>query len=241
MQKSKIKRDLPPSGRRLPFVMMSMLIAVFAILMESGFSATKPYSYLTRQQVEIAVFVMRLFPTLLQVVLIERLLKCSMRGWLVSTAIAAFVTLIILGTAMNWSDNLGIIQLVGTLTVFAPVMVFQTFWLWRRFYKAWYWPLIIVLAQYIVPSILVSFGRSSTIGSIFTVLPLMIAAVEASVLYHILSHPKDTEKAKVDAAAHHDAHANHLEQFERLERLQKREHETPLWDDSDHPALQSEA
>jgi len=69
---------------------------------------------------------------------------------------------------------------------------------------------------------------------LLTVLEILI---EGTVMHTLLSHPKDTEKAKSDHAADEHSNVHH----ERLERLQERERSNPLWDTGDEQTLQSEA
>ena len=61
--------------------------------------------------------------------------------------------------------------------------------------------------------------------------------IEGAVMHTLLSHPKDTEKAKIDQAADEQSNAHH----ERLERLQERDTSNSLWDVGDEQTLQSEA
>jgi hypothetical protein len=238
MQKTKIKHDAPLSGRRAPFVVMSVVIAIIGMAIQSAFLATNPHRYLPFQQVQIAVFTIGLFPVLLQVLLIERFLKRSMRGWLVSTTIGTLITLLLLSTFTNWSDDSDTIQIVGFVTSFGPTIALQTFWLWRRFKKAWLWPLFIIFVEYNATGFLIRFGVNSVTQTIFGVLPIVTAAVQALILYYLLSHPRDTQKAKVDFATSHQS-----DEHERLEHLQdheRKQHKT-LWDSADEQALQSEA
>lgn len=237
MQKTKAKRDILPSRRRLPFVVMSVVIAIISMLIEAAFAGTNPLTYLTFQQVQIAVFSLRLIPVLLQVVLIERFLKQSMRGWLVYTAIGTLITLILLSRTSGYPQQIEMIILVGFLTVFGPMTILQTIWLSRRYNRAVLWPIFILLSAYIAPKFLRDMSASGVMYN--TIFPLIAAAVQAFVFYSLLSHPRDTEKAKIDHATDHDASQQH----DHLERLQDREREqrNPLWNTGDEQALQSEA
>lgn len=236
MQEPKSKRNSRLSGRILPYAAMSILISIIGVMTESAFSATKPFNYLTYYQVSIAVFLLRLVPALLQVFLIERFLKQSIRGWFASTALGTLISLLILGTITSWPSNLEIIQITGLLTVYGPQMVLQGLWLQRRVKKAWLWPLSIIFAQYMLPSVFMRFDNLLVISTLFAVHPVVAALIQAMTLYFLLSHPRETEKAKIDHSADTRADEN-----ARIERLQEVDHSTPLWNSGDEQALQSEA
>jgi hypothetical protein len=234
MQKSKLKRGTRLSGRKWPFIVMSVPIFMLGNVIEAAFVSTQPMQYLSFDQVQIAVLALRLIPTLLQVLLIERFLKQSMRGWLVTTTIGTFITLFILTQSSSFPQQIEMVILVGFLTVFGPRTILQTLWLWRRFKQAWLWPIFMLLSGYVVPEAL---RVMSAHGNLFSIYGLVLAVIEALLLYHLLSHPKDAEKSKIDQAADEHSNAHH----ERLERLQERDTSNPLWDIGDDQTLQSEA
>jgi hypothetical protein len=57
----------------------------------------------------------------------------------------------------------------------------------------------------------------------------------AGIMCFLWSHPRNTEKAKVDFAA--DEHTEET----RIERLQELDSNNPLWEVGDYPTLRSEA
>jgi hypothetical protein len=252
MRKTKSKRGVFWKDQMLPFVIVwTMSIGIIGIVSRLWQSIPLPFLYNEPEaRVTLSLLTSVIGTGLAQVFLVERLLKKSMRGWMLYTLPSILVTLTVnrfLDTAL-WRIEINAYLypyigfwgylLLSTLGLNAPTSLLQALWLRKRVKHAWLWPLLtipLLLAFTAIP-----YGESNyQLLKLITL--LSVGVIQAGLMHYLWSHPRDTEKAKVDAAAHHDAHANHLEQFERLERLQEREHETPLCDDSDHQTLQSKA
>src|SRR4051812_3426469 len=95
MPKTKVKRASLGKDSRWCFVALWTLMFVIGGLVLRAFRLTEPDEYLTSQQVMIASYLLGLTPTLLRVVMIERVFKRSMRGWLVFTMVGTLITFLI--------------------------------------------------------------------------------------------------------------------------------------------------
>jgi hypothetical protein len=236
MRKTKAKRDSQSIGTRIPFIALWVLFYFVGMFINQAFHLTHPTEYLTIDQVNIVSISLGLIPVLLQVLMIERLYKRSMRGWLAVTILGTFITLLINPWAWPMTGNSDVRFFLNVAAVIVPPLLFQTIWLWRNVKSAWIWPTLIAARWLFWIAINRFFPAvsESPLAWVLTILELMI---EAAVLHALLMHPKDTEKAKVDFATDDQSITDH----ERLERLQEREHSRPLWKGDDHQPLQKEA
>ena len=118
------------------------------------------------------------------------------------------------------------------MPLLASTAIFQTIWLWRRSNKAWLWPLLSGNSAFALYVLLPISLRSRALN---LSMPIALALLSGFVMHYILTHAKDTEKAKIvfDADDQSDD--------DRAERLQERDTRNPLWDVGDDQALQRDA
>jgi hypothetical protein len=242
VQKIKEKRSQHLLVRRLPFAIVWALSGMMIGTIANIFMATELARNLTIQQaVMTGVLWSSIVGGLVYIVLIERLLKHSMRGWLVyslmGSAITLFFSNILTSRPIAEPDIFLILMAIVHLV---PPLLLQTLWLRQRVQKAWLWMMTVLMTATVsnmVYTALPELGRSP-VSPLGLVLGLIFGLITGSVMHYLWSHPKDTEKAKVDFATDDNTNRDH----ERLARLQDREHEhhNPLWDVGDDQALQSE-
>lgn len=234
MEKTKAKRGTHWLARRLPFALLWAFSAAIMSALSNAFTATRFFNSLTMHQMALfLVLWVDIAGGLVQVQLIERLVKRSMRGWLVYTLIGNFITLffanlIITSTTIPYDTMHALIPLV----YLAPPLLLQTVWLWRRVYTPWLWASAAVIMSLGFNALYVFLPRLA-VSLISQVLGLISGLIMGVIMHYLWAHPKDTEKAKIDFASDKDE--------ERIERLQKREQANPLWNMGDEQAMQSEA
>jgi hypothetical protein len=236
MQKTKAKRSSHWLIRWLPFAILWAISGVIMSAISNAFTETSLFNSFTYQQMgTFLVLWVDIAGGMIQLQLVERLLKRSMRGWLFFTLVGNLITLFLANqiyiniAVIPASTMKGLIPLV----YLAPPLILQTIWLARRVQKPWLWGTSTVLMS-------LGFNRLYEVSPrlayspVATILSLLSGFIVASVMYTLWAHPKDTEKAKVDFAV--DSQAD-----ERLARLQERDRSKPLWEEGDHPTLQSES
>jgi drug/metabolite transporter (DMT)-like permease len=241
VQKTKEKRSSHNLARRLPFVIVWALSGMMVGTVANIFMATELARNLTIQQaVMTGVLWSSIVGGLVYIVLIERLLKHSMRGWLVYSLIGSAITLffsnILTSRPIAEPDIFLVLMAIVHLV---PPLLLQTLWLRQRVQKAGLWMMTVLMTatvSNIFYTALPELGRSP-ISPPALVLGLIFGLITGSVMHYLWSHPKADEKAKVDFATDEDSNRN----YERLARLQERDRSNPLWEISDDQALQSEA
>lgn len=167
------------------------------------------------------LFLLMSLPAVLQVQLIERVFKRSMQGWMKYHLVAASLTTIALLT------NAGTWWILDHLLFNMPVYLVmstlaQTLWFWGRMRFAWLW-LPISLFVGLAPGF--AFQTSPTTGILTVFFLLFHSLVQGRLMYFLLRHPKETEKAKNDFDTE-------IEDDARLQRLQEGNESSDLEDDS---------
>ena len=237
MQKPKAKRT-HWLARRLPFAVLWALAGIVVATLTNAFLATRPSEYLTPQQITFLISLWNVVAVaLIRIQLVERLLKRSMRGWLVYTLIATTISLFGLNLIVGQrTTDSQLTRLLGSFMYLLPNLILQTVWFWPRVHKAWLLPLISIIFALGFHG-LYSASPASIESPWVQGLGVLSSVIMGAVIHYLWSHPKDAEKTKVDFAADEDSDSDN----ERLSRLQEQERHTPLWDIGDDQALQSEA
>lgn len=241
MGKTKAKRDIQIHIQILPFAIIWALSTVITGYIASTFMRIFLYPLLTSELAGAASnFVPILVTGMVQVVLVERLLKRSMGKWMLYTTVSGLATLFLIhgvARSMIYSQNFNsdFYMLVNLIAYYVPASILQYVWLRRRVNRAWLWPFASIL--FTLAFSLRGLLSSDYTSSFFTAMVqfLSYSIIQASLMYSLWQHPKDTEKAKIDFAA--DDQSDEM----RLTRLQEQERHNPLWDLGNNQALQSEA
>lgn len=142
----------------------------------------------------IAIAFISLVPALIQVQLVERLLKHRMRGWMLYALAGTLLTLITFTDSSPGSSRFALTM----MSLFLPVALAQAVWLWRRVHAAWLWPLATVAAGLAFSVPLRSAEDSSTV--IFILSGLLYGLVQGGIMRYLWLQPRETEKAKIQAA-----------------------------------------
>jgi hypothetical protein len=250
----KIKRDPNKPSGRIRFVAMwtlgmllaqvisSLLVAVLTRAV-SLFDVTSLFILASGLVLPIRAFI--------QMQIVERLLKRSMRGWTLYT-ITGFVTTLVVYFMLRvippleesfWNSFQGNGRIYGlllqsTLLSGLPTLAFQTFWLRRHVKQAWLWMLVGVSLM------MVSAGQqlaivtlrvdSQSISNVTQILLTLIYwIVPGLAMYHMMTHPREAEKAKTEAAE------DDMISQERLQRLQEAGETADSWAYADDAARQS--
>lgn len=173
-----------------------------------------------------------------QVQVVERLLKRSMRGWTLYT-IAGLVTSwtlyaffrlpFFLEPLTAWYGQWGFYAstILNVFISTVPTALFQTLWL-RRYTQdprdAWVWPLVIIiisavsqgLQMYVISN---GYTLSSNVLPLMNLFTLLLYGVTTGLIMHtLISHPKAAQKAKTGLSAEDD-----LAYPSRVTRLQEAE------------------
>jgi hypothetical protein len=246
MQKTKRSRW---RTQMLPFVLVWGISIAIASLASGQLMRIFLFPLLTPEGAGIASnFIPVILTGVIQVFLVERLLKRSMRGWMLFTAVSGLVTLFLIhvvaksylstqGPYSNFSIDL--FMLVNYIAFYAPAPVIQFFWLRPRVKQAWLWPVsgILLMVMFSLRGFLSRDYSSEFLEAMVRFLSYSV--IQASLMHYLWSRPRDAEKARVNFATSEQSSAD----LERMERLQTAEHErsNPLWGTSDEQALQSEA
>jgi hypothetical protein len=181
-----------------------------------------------------------------QVQLVERLLKRSMRGWMLFT-IAGLVTTWALTfffqqpfvfespILLSFYEQIGVYTstILNVFISTVPTALFQAIWLRRQVRdtrEAWLWPLLLItlsaitqgLQMYIISNRPYDTDNTATILNIMSLVMTLIYGVSTGLVMHsLISHPRETQKAKVD-----DVDTN-LVYSSRTARLQESEQTVP--------------
>ena len=220
MNKQKRKNDTLVQRRTLSFIALSVLSYAIAwsgtsILINLLFRLL----HLSMKKTHALGFtISTLFIAIVQIYLVERLFKNSMRRWLWYTMIGILITLPLYRNDPEWPTTMTIF-----LSPLFPVTLAQTVWLWRRVRRAWLWPLASIAGKVLA---IISLYFTPLIGSRFDssgahlLMSLPYGLVQGLMLHYLWSHPKQTEKAKVDFDMADQSNREH----DRIERLQTSEH-----------------
>jgi hypothetical protein len=242
----KLKRDVQGQIGLFPFVAI-WTIGIVIIQTIAGVVSTWLFSLMDGSVMERLnpLILINSLDTLLiaflQVQLVERLLKRSMRGWTLFT-IASLVTswalyilfqqpFIIESPFLLWVYGLlgaYTSTVVGVLTFALPIALFQTLWLRRHVrdtHDAWIWPITTIVigavSQGLQMYILSNPQYSRDIMPIVNLVMLLIYGVSTGLIMRsLITHPKEMQKAKVD-----DVDSN-LVYSSREARLQDTSNET---------------
>lgn len=241
MRKTKAKRESFWRKQMLPFVVVWTIGAVLVKIMSS--TLVNFLSSMTQQSYpEVSTLTSVIGIGLLQVFLVERLLKKSMRGWMLYTALSALAILILnevflqlfFGPTLFLRTILDNYQPLSSFALNVPTALLQAFWLRQRVHRAWLWPLLTI--PLLVISTEIQYGQQNY-GLLKMILFLSVGVVQAALMHYFWQHPKQTENTHIDFAEDDESSHEPL----RLERLQERDQQTPLWDVDDDQVLQSEA
>lgn len=235
IQKTKEKRGVSSwLHRRIPFALlwalaMAIIAALSRTITDSAFFKSLSY----QQMAIVLVLWTDIVGGMLQVQLIERFLKRSMRGWLVVTLVGNLITLFVANLiTTNRAIPANVVSGLIPIVYLVPPLLLQTIWLARRVEKPWLWG---------ASTFILSIGFNKlyermpylNYSPIAPVLGFLSAFIVGIIMHYLWSHPRDSEKAKHDLTADGQS-----DEFARLERLQELENSSPLWEAGDHPTLQ---
>lgn len=193
----------------------------------------------TDQTLLLSRLISLLIPALLQVQLVERLLKRPMRGWMLYTLPGILITILLMELVRFFLPapvaRFDPYLLLSTLAFIVPAPVLQGLWLRQRVHKAWLWPTAALLTA-LVFSAFPSDGSNPHL--LWLILTLLYGVIQGTVMHALWQHPKDIEKAKVDFDVADDTAADQ----HRIERLQTSEHlRTSPWPYADEAASQQKS
>jgi hypothetical protein len=238
MPKTKAKQSPVGQSRRFVYVLVWAVGA--AVMGWLTYALTPALSYLqdqSRWTFEQFSLVSLLVGTLLvwsiPVLATERLLKRSMRNWLVYTLLGT-LTLMLWSDLFPWNSRLPLVTFLSSLAHLS-VPVFQMAWLWRRVNKAWLWPVSHILMGQVMRLFPPFAGPLSSPLAIVAALPQML--VYASVMCYLWTQAKEPEKAKVNVASAKSTQSDES----RIQRLQEADEHFPPWDYGEINALHNEA
>ena len=196
MRKEKSKNDMFWQAGTLPFVALwagsyaAVWMALWAVLEANVIRG------LSNEQTNIfAISFITLGAALLQVQVVERLLKHSMRGWMLYTIVGTLLTFLTFHD-LSGSDAR---MILTKLSLLVPAPLIQTVWLWRRVKAACLWPLASVAAAmvFVLPLRSEYSGSSQTL---LVIAALLYGLIQGGVMRYLWLQPKETvtEKAKFD-------------------------------------------
>lgn len=210
MRKTKAKRDSFWQAGTLPFIGLwactygaAWGTAIFLFEIDAFARALS-----SMQTNIVGISTVLLVASLLQVQVVERLLKHSMRGWMLYTLIGTIITYF---TFTNVSGGAMWPTMLTVMSLLLPAPLVQTVWLWKRVHGAWLWPLASLVACIVFALPL----RGSTPQHILIWAALLHGLIQGGVIRHLWTQEKMTEKAKIDFATDDDK--------ERMQRLQESE------------------
>ena len=214
MDEEKRKNDAPQQFTRSPFVAWwagsgAGLWMVLSIVLEN-----RAFSW-NILSVPISIFIiigMTFITTMLQRHVVERFLRWPLNGWDRFSTLGSVLSIFVF--SITQSNNL----LTSSLALILPVVLFQTIWLWRHVKLAWVWPLtsLITVWLFVLPIYKAErWWGSGTISFIVLFLGLIHGALQAVIMRHLWTQPKDTEKPKPDVVTEEKP------DLERIQRLQE--------------------
>lgn len=234
MRKEKLKNDSSWRAGMLPFVGLwasTYAIAWFGVLY--FIELLDDLGDFSRQEIDnFAIAFIMIVASLLQVQVVERLLKKSMRGWMLVTLLGTLITFFTFrDSSLSGSDQLT--MLITSLSLLVPVPLVQTAWLWRRVKSAWLWPLASLMAAiaFIVP-----LRSGSGAGELVLFSAALYGLIQGGIMRYLWTQEKEDEKAKVDFDI--DQHASH---DERASRVQEVGAPPVTWHTRDEAAAQHKA
>lgn len=205
MRKAKAK-NASPLYERLPAPLgLSLFIGLWAGSYIASWGLTinlleriDQAARLTQDQVNIvAISMVLLIAASLQVLVVERLLKRSMRGWMMVSIVGTFVTY------FTFKTNVPNDQIILTvLSLLLPVPFFQALWLHRRVQAAWLWVLasLVACAVFALP---LKPGNGSS-DMVFMWSCLLYGLIQGGIMRFLWLQPRPMEKAKVQFDAQGD-------------------------------------
>jgi hypothetical protein len=216
----KIKRDLW-TNRLLPFALLwTISLTGIGLLTRLFLSFVLAPLLPTDQTLTLSRLLGIILPSLGQIILVERLLKRSMRGWMLYTLPGALLTLILVPAALtlpNPEGRLDLYILLSVLAYIVPTPVLQAFWLRSRVKRAWLWP----LASFLTALAFSAFPSNGTNSlGLWLILTLIYGLIQGTVMHTLWTHAKETEKVKVEF----DIDDESSRDADRIERLQTSEH-----------------
>lgn len=232
----KPKRDLRGTIELLPFVLIWTLSLAAIGLLARAFTSIILAPLPSSQTTSIALLLGIILPGLVQVQLVQRLLKRPMRGWMLYTLPGALITLLMVSAArlvIPGAERIDLYILLSVLAFIVPTPIIQAFWLRQYVRRAWLWPLTAILTS-LAFAAFPSDGTNSHL--LWLILTLIYGLIQGSSMHTMWSQTSDVEKVKLDFDS--DAQSD-LEQT-RIERLQTTEHHRALaaWIPSDEPTAE---
>jgi hypothetical protein len=231
MHKSK-RKPSPPANRFVYALLWAGCLAVAGWLLNNVSLVIMRNLRPSTEQLEIiSVLIGTLVLALVQVVVTERVLKRSMRNWLVYTFLGALCVLL-------WSDLFpwsalqtprAFLSSIGWMWI----PVFEMVWLWRRVRYAWLWPVAQVALSQVMRLLLPFSGPLHLPVIMLYSFPQQF--VLGLVMYFLWSHVKPSEKAKINAADITN------EDEARVKRLQETDRHGDLWEQDNNRALHNKA
>ena len=236
MQKTKAKRGSYRNFHLLPYAVLWAVTMSISSVIFRAFHTIDTSAFLTPQQ---ALIIMKLSGAFLvafaQAKLTERLLKRSMRGWVIFSMIGNLIVLFVVLNSSLWNPYIRESVTLRSLLLMLSVPIVQMLWLWPRVHKAWLWPAAQFFALIASDVVIRRFHLEMSFAP--WLITRLFGVMCGVLMITLWSHPREAEKAKTDHTADKQSNADH----ERLSRLQEHDRRTPLWDIGDEQALQSEA
>jgi L-lactate permease len=228
MRKTKPKNDSLWQIGTIPFVALwAATYAVAWLGIWAVFEWIESLRELSSQQTNlIGISFVSIVPAVLQVVVVERLLKKSMRGWIPASLLGTIMTALL----FNDGDGNDARMLLMIFSLFVPLALAQMVWLWRRVESAWLWLLASVVAG-IVFSLPMREADGSTLGIVMS--GLLYGIVQGVIMRYLWMRPRETAKIKHEFAE--DENSTQA----RLGRLQETDETAVSWAYADDAARQS--
>lgn len=233
----KPKRDLRGTIRLLPFVLIwTLSLAAIGLLARAFTSIVLAPLLPSLQTTSIALLLGIILPGLVQVQIVERLLKRPMRGWMLYTLPGAFITLLLVNAArivLSGAEGIDLYILLSVLAFIVPTPIIQAFWLRQHVRRAWLWPLTAILTS-LAFAAFPSNGTNSHL--LWLILTLIYGLIQSSVMHTVWIQTDDAEKVKLDFDSNEQSSLDQT----RIERLQTTEHHRALasWISSDEPTAE---
>jgi hypothetical protein len=209
-------------SRILPFVLVwSISLAAIGFMARAFTSLVLAPLLPTDQTLLISRLLGTILPALVQVQLVERLLKRSMRSWMPYTLPGVVLTLILMSTVQLLlpapQSRFDLTILLSVFAFIVPIPLIQALWLQKRVRRAWLWPTAAVFAA-LAFAAFPSDGSNSHV--LWLILTLIYGLMQGTVMHTLWANPIESEKAKVDFDIDDQSHLEH----DRIERLQTAEY-----------------